>query len=169
MFGKPAFCIIGDDVTYPSVARKFARHESLAFSRLADAFERDGSPDAANDECYTFPDNSRLLMIGKTKELEDACKEADAAGLRRIATRSHRVMGLRFVRMEVSPIQTDTLIAIGAQDSLPAWSPDGWREHKRPWAEDYALTADRVDLIYSLPPMIRGIEEFYDDAWYTKM
>jgi hypothetical protein len=169
MFGKPAFCIIRDDVTYPSVARKFARDERLGFPRLAEAFERDGSRDAGNDECYTFPDDGRLLMIGKTKELEDACKEADAAGIRRIATQSHRIMGLRFVRMEVSPIQTDTLIAMGAQDSLPDWSSDGWREHKRPWAEDYALTADRIDLIYSLPPMIRGIEEFWGDGWYMKM
>jgi hypothetical protein len=169
MFGKPAFCIIGDDVSEPTVAREFARHQSLGFPRLAEAFERDGSRDAANGECYTFPDDNRLLLIGQTKELVDACNEADAAGIRRIATQSHRIMGLRFVRMKVSPIQTDTLIAIGAQDLLPVWSPEGWREHKRPWAEDYALTADRIDLVYSLPPMIRGIEEFWGDGWYMKM
>ena len=166
--GKPAFCIIADDVSYPRVAKDFARHPSLSFSRLAEAFERDGSRDPANGECYTFPDGSSLLMIGQTKQLEDACKEADEAGIRRIATQSHRVMGLRFVRLDVGWDETNTLIAIGAKDLLPVWSPDGWREHKRPWEEDYLLTADRVDAIYSLPPMIRGMKDFWDEGWFMK-
>jgi hypothetical protein len=167
--GRPAFCIIADDVSYPTVAKDFARHPSLSFPRLAEAFERDGSRDPANDECCTFPDGSRLLMIGQTEQLVDACQEADAAGIRRIATQSHRVMGLRFVRMEVGWGETNTLIAIGARDFLPVWSSEGWREHKRPWEEDYVLTADRVDLIYSLPPMIRGIKEFWGEAWHMKI
>jgi hypothetical protein len=164
-----AFCIIADDVSYPTVAREFARHKDLGRPSVAEAFTGRGSRDPADDECYTFPDDSCLLMNGYTQELLDACKDAHDAGIRRIATQSHRIMGLRFVRMEMKWGRTETLIAIGARDLLPAWSPDGWRQHKRPWEEDYALTADRVDLIYSLPPMIRGIKESWGEAWAMTM
>jgi hypothetical protein len=161
-----AFCIIADEIRYPTVAMKYARHKSLGSPSLAEA--RGGSRDATDDERYTFPDDSCLLMIGHTQQLLDACKDAYDAGTRRIETQSHRVVGLRYVRLEISSVETDTLIAIGAKDLLPDSSTDGWREHRRPWLGDYVLTADDVADYYSLPPMIRGIKDFFADAWHTE-
>jgi hypothetical protein len=127
------------------------------------------SRDTADGERYTFPDDSFLLMIGNTKELEDACRDAYNAGIRRIETQSRRKLGLGYVRMEVFWVsgQIDTLIALGAKGRLPDSSAEGWREHKRPWGGDYVLTADDHTHAHWLPPVIRGIKEFFGEACHT--
>jgi hypothetical protein len=164
--GQPSFFITPDDISYPTWARKAARGEG---GRPSLAEELDRGLSRADDERYTFPDDSFLLMIGNTKELEDACKDAYNAGIRRIETQSRRELGLRYVRMEVSWLsgQIDTLIAFGAKGLLPDSSAEGWREHKRPWGGDYVLTADDTTHAHSLPPVIRGIKEFFAEEWHT--
>jgi hypothetical protein len=164
--GQPAFFITPDDISYPTWARKAARSGG---GRPSLAEELDRGLSRADDERYTFPDDSFLLMIGNTKELEDACKDAYNAGIRRIETQSRRELGLRYVRMEVSWLsgQIDTLIAFGAKGLLPDSSAEGWREHKRPWGGDYVLTADDTTHAHSLPPVIRGIKEFFAEEWHT--
>jgi hypothetical protein len=163
--GEPAFFITSDDVSNPTWARKAARSQGGRPS-LAEQLGRGLSADG---ERYTFPDDNFLLMIGNTEELEVACKDAYNAGIRRIETQGRRELELRYVRMEVSWFsgQIDTLIAFGAKGQLPASSADGWREHKRPWGGDYVLTADDPTHVHSLPPVIRGMEEFFEEGWHT--
>jgi hypothetical protein len=100
--GQPAFTIIEDDCREPLVARAYARKTSLGRRSLAEALaarkDVGGPKDVvveAPDEktlaqCYTFPDDAVLLMIGSTQELEDACKEAIAAGILALVTATHR-------------------------------------------------------------------------------
>jgi hypothetical protein len=101
--------------------------------------------------------------------LEDACRDAYDADIRRIETQGRRELELRYVRMEVSWLsgQVDTLIAFGAKGRLPDSSADGWREHEGPWGGDYGLTADDHTHAHSLRPVIRGIKEFFKEEWHT--
>jgi hypothetical protein len=166
--GEPAFFITSDDISNPTWARKAARSHGGRPS-LAEQLGRGLSRDPADGERYSFPDDNFLLMIGNTKELEDACRDAYDAGIRRIETQGRRELELRYVRMEVSWLsgQIDTLIAFGAKGRLPDSSADGWREHEGPWGGDYGLTADDHTHAHSLRPVIRGIKEFFKEEWHT--
>jgi hypothetical protein len=167
--GQPAFCIIGDDVSYPTVARKYARHERLGFPSIAEALKDRGSPDPEDDERYSFPDDSVLLMIGQTQELVDACKAAVDSGIGWIQTSSQSSLALRYARIEVHWLsgQTDTLIAIGKKwGLLPDHSSEGWHESSVwPWFSREVSTFDIGSNPSELPRIIRWIDANDTKAW----
>jgi hypothetical protein len=181
--GQPAFTIIEDDCREPLVARAYARKTSFGRRSLAEALaarkDVGGPKDVvveAPDEktlaqCYTFPDDAVLLMIGSTQELEDACKEAIAAGILALVTATQQKLQLYYARIEVHWLsgQVDTLIAIGRLHNpvLPSWpSEDAWLEYPA-WQDTpglhgqptYVTTADDRREPCALPPIIRWIEQ----------
>lgn len=153
--GQPAFCLIGDPVTEPTVARAFVRHESIGVPRLwskvgslgqykgvqstaSNVEYEDDVPDKiiqrlTQHQQLWFPDESVLLMIGNTKELVDACQEAVNGDMFVIGTKPPRRLQLFYARIQVTRmIQADTLIALGPVRSplLPnAPSKNDWHEY----------------------------------------
>jgi hypothetical protein len=72
-------------------------------------------------------------MIGDTHELLDAVKAASQEGASCIRTRENREFVRRFVRMNISPRQTDTLLAI---TSRSVWTGVTPTEHQWPLLGD---------------------------------
>jgi hypothetical protein len=178
-----AFSIIEPDIRYPAEARDYARNERLGFPTLAAAFKghpagslgetismREFFPDRGLDidleDGASFPDDSVLLMIGNTKELEDACKEAETARILAIYTKTQQKLGLLYARVKVHWLsgQEDTLIAIGPQGLLPPASQDGWHDYPG-WQgpPTYVTTLDGAPP--ALPPIIRWIKQNDGNAW----
>jgi hypothetical protein len=122
MMSGPAFTILGDDCNEPLGARAYARATRASGGRRSrkrsstrrdvegrkDVFvERPG--EEALGQCYAFPDDTVLLMIGNTQELVDACEVAIAAGILAFVTSTHKKLQLFYARSAVSSFQTDTL------------------------------------------------------------
>jgi hypothetical protein len=185
----PAFTILGDNCNEPLVARTWARTEGLGRPSLAEALKDRTDVGGPKDvfverpdektlaQCYTFPEDTVLLMIGNTKELEDACKEAVAADILALVTATQKKLQLFYARIEVHLLsrQVDTLIAIGPLgSSLLPWGPseDSWLEYPG-WQTTpglygqptYVSTADDRREPCALPPIIRWIKQNDDEAW----
>lgn len=179
----PAFAIIEPAIRYPTEAREYARNERLGLPSLWEAFRghprgsllepismRDFFPDRGLginlEDGASFPDDSVLVMIGNTQELEDACKEAEAARILAIYTKTQQKLGLLYARIEVHRLsgQVDTLIAIGPQGLLPSPSQDGWHEYLG-WqgAPTYVTTPDGEPS--ALPRVIRWIKQNDGRKW----
>jgi hypothetical protein len=185
--GQPALTIIEDDCRQPLVARAYARKPGLGRPSLAEALtarkDVGGPKDVVVErpdektlaQCYTFPDNAVLLMIGNTEELEDACKKAVAADILALATATQQKLQLYYARIKVHWLsgQVDTLIAVGRLHNpvLPSWpSKDAWLEYSG-WQDTpglrglptYVTTADDEREPCALPPIIRWIEQNDDE------
>jgi hypothetical protein len=183
----PAFTILGDNCNEPLVARAYARTEGLGHPSLAEALKHRRDVEGPKDvfvqrpaeetlaQCYTFPDDTVLLMIGNTQELVDACNEAVAANILAFVTAAQKELQLFYARIAVSSFQTDTLIAITPLgSSLVPWgsSKDSWLEYGR-WQvtpglygqPTYVTTSDDPREPCALPPIIRWIKQNDDKAW----
>ncbi len=126
-----AFLISTDgDARKPKLARQLVR--ANAFSSLS-ASTSSGSGDVAIG-VLNIPEDAVLLMIGNTGELLTACEAAvNSEGITRIETKQGHYLAGYFVRISVSPVQNDTLIAVGcAEDYWQAASPtaNSWRPMK---------------------------------------
>ena len=183
----PAFIILGDNCTEPLVARVYARTQGLGRPTLAEALKDRRDVEGPKDvfverpdkktlaTCYTFPDDTVLLMIGNTQELVDACNEAVAANILAFVTAAEKKLQAFYARIAVSSFQTDTLIAIGPLGtSLLPWgsSKDSWLECGR-WPvtpglygqPTYVTTSDDTREPCALPRVIRWIKQNDDKAW----
>ena len=173
-----AFVIVRDNVDQPLVARSYARDKTMGRPSLSEAFARVGrdrektgdSKDVLGRTTYVFSDDSILLMIGQTAELEAGCKVANETKpcINFIEAESGKSLQLRYARIQVHPVskQTDTLIALGA--TLPDSSKDGWHECKGwPMFSKYVTTADKTlqENVQSLPGWIREIKENDGKKW----
>jgi hypothetical protein len=114
----------------PKLARQLVRAND--FSSLS-ASKSSGAGDVTKG-VLNIPEDAVLLMIGNTNELLTACEATlNSEGITRIETKQGHYLAGYFVRISVSPVQVDTLIAIGcAQDYWQQASPsaNSWRPMK---------------------------------------
>jgi hypothetical protein len=166
----PAFVITRDDsVTDPKLARQMVRGtgvENLEGPTLGTVDRSQGY--------LRFPDDAVLLMIGNTQELLDACEEASDAGILMIGTSNDRSLTLLFARIQVSLIQTDTLIAIGSDQSLPPahqldqWKGVQWKGVTGGTDINYVTTRSDGEAPHqtrALPVMIAEIKDRFNKPW----
>jgi hypothetical protein len=155
--GGPAFLITRDTdyVKNPTEARKLLRGNNI--DTLKHAVTAHGGLTEIKKGWLRFPADACLLMIGQTKELLDACEQAKSEGIDVIASESENPLGCFFVRIKVSPIQTDTLLALLADDSWStsgAWSAPPVGKKNLPWVilaqEDDKLAPDLTDQLYKI-------------------
>jgi hypothetical protein len=94
-----------------------------------------------------------LLMIGNTDELLQALDQTQASGINAIEASDGAQLSCYFVRMKITGMQTDTLLAIGPQRFWDA-APD-WGEWKSSWR--VPAGAGNANYVSTLPEREAGV------------
>jgi hypothetical protein len=159
----------------PRTAEEFIRGQG--HSSLAHAGSARGRIDRS-EGYLRFPDDAVLLMTGTTRDLLDACEQAIRDGIQMIGTQNDQVLKLLFARVGVSADQTDTLIAIGANQGALRNLPDlaaggeGWKvatsklDYTK-YVTTLPNTGDDATQPRALPTILQDIKSKFKKAWIT--
>jgi hypothetical protein len=165
----PDFIItrIEDPRDAPSLARDVLRN-GLGSQTIREAIkianEQDDSlaSTGADGSFLTIADDAVFLMIGNTDELYDACKVATKENppLWNVGTASGQQLSYYYARIDVSSIQTDTVLMVASKGYLGSTDPlkKGWRAPATQPSTPFVRLFDDGEEA-SVPRVVRVIKE----------
>lgn len=106
---KGAYMVTTADVSDPDEARRLLRKTDDGKATLLEAVQVMGE---LGGQDYTLPSNAVLVMIGNTPELNDEVDVAEQS-FDRVTGDHWATLECYYKRMDVSLVQTDTILAIG--------------------------------------------------------
>jgi hypothetical protein len=112
---KGAYLVTNADVSDPREARRLLRKTTNGRATLDEALGTMGELYSGD---YIFPDAAVLLMIGNTQELVDevaAAYNGGNGGTDRMHGNRWAELECYYVRMKISAVQTDTILALGTK------------------------------------------------------
>jgi hypothetical protein len=113
----------------PLTARYMLRKEGYDLRALDGSLP--GTTHDPSSSTLRMPANYVLLMIGNTPELERAVTAARDSGINMIEADDGAPLKCYFVRVKVSSLQTDSLLAIASQRY---WNQTEFAQHANDWS-----------------------------------